>query len=147
MAIKLPVHLQASLPDLGEELGRLRLCSAEVQQVMERSLASHGQITPLVVRERHRGYEVIDGFKRLRAARTLGWPALWVHVADVRGAQAKVQILHSNRREGLTEIEEAWSIHALHREDGLTQPEIGRLLGHHKSWVNRRLLLAEALSE
>lgn len=147
VAIKLPVHLQASLPDLGEELGRLRLCSAEVQQVMERSLASHGQITPLVVRERHRGYEVIDGFKRLRAARTLGWPALWVHVADVRGAQAKVQILHSNRREGLTEIEEAWIIHALHREDGLTQPEIGRLLGHHKSWVNRRLLLAEALSE
>lgn len=109
--------------------------------------ASHGQITPLVVRERLRGYEVIDGFKRLRAARTLGWTALWVHVADVRGAQAKVQILHSNRREGLTEIEEAWIIHALHREDGLTQPEIGRLLGHHKSWVNRRLLLAEALSE
>lgn len=50
-----------------------------------------------MVRERHRGYELIDGFKRPRAARTLGWPALWVHVADVRGAQAKVQILHSNR--------------------------------------------------
>jgi len=30
VAIKLPVHLQASLPDLGEELGRLRLCNAEV---------------------------------------------------------------------------------------------------------------------
>ncbi len=58
-----------------------------------------------------------------------------------------MQIVHSNRREGLTEIEEAWIIHALHREDGLSQPEIGRLLGHHKSWVNRRLLLAEALSE
>lgn len=147
MAIKLPVHLQAALSDLGEELGHLRLCSAEVQQVMERSLASHGQITPLVVRERHRGYEVIDGFKRLRAARALKWSELWVHVTDVRGAQAKVQIVHSNRREGLTEIEEAWIIHALHREDGLSQPEIGRLLGHHKSWVNRRLLLAEALSE
>lgn len=147
VAIKLPVHLQAALSDLGEELGHLRLCNAEVQQVMERSLASHGQITPLVVRERHSGYEVIDGFKRLRAARALKWNELWVHVADVRGAQAKVQIVHSNRREGLTEIEEAWIIHALHREDGLSQPEIGRLLGHHKSWVNRRLLLAEALSE
>ncbi|WP_293275761.1 ParB N-terminal domain-containing protein [Nannocystis sp.] len=67
---------------------------------MERSLASHGQITPLVVRERHSGYEVIDGFKRLRAARALKWNELWVHVADVRGAQAKVQIVHSNRREG-----------------------------------------------
>lgn len=147
MAIKLPVHLQAALTDLGEGLGHLRLCSAEVQQTMERSLASHGQITPLVVCERPRGYEVIDGFKRLRAARALNWDALWVHVADVRGAAAKVQIVHSNRRESLTEIEEAWIIRALHREDGLSQPEIGRLLGHHKSWVNRRLLLAEALSE
>lgn len=36
---------------------------------------------------------------------------------------------------------------ALHREDGLSQPELGRLMGHDKSWVNRRLLLAEALSE
>ena len=49
VAIKLPIHLQAALPDLGEGLGHLRLCSAEVQQAMERSLASHGQITPLVV--------------------------------------------------------------------------------------------------
>jgi ParB/RepB/Spo0J family partition protein len=147
VAIKLPTHLQAALPDLGEGLGHLRLCNAEVQQAMERSLASHGQITPLVVCERARGYEVIDGFKRLRAVRALRWDALWVHVADVRGAAAKVQIVHSNRRESLTEIEEAWIIRALHREDGLSQPEIGRLLGHHKSWVNRRLLLAETLSE
>lgn len=147
MSIKLPTHLQAALADLGEGLCHLRLCNAEGQQAMERSLASHGQITPLVVCERPRGFEVIDGFKRLRAARALRWDALWVHVADVRGAAAKVQIVHSNRRESLTEIEEAWIIRALHREDGLSQPEIGRLLGHHKSWVNRRLLLAEALSE
>src|SRR5690606_38108614 len=36
---------------------------------------------------------------------------------------------------------------ALYREDGLSQPEIGRLMGHDKSWVNRRLALAEALSD
>ncbi len=28
-----------------------------------------------------------------------------------------MQIVHSNRRESLTEIEEAWIIRALHRED------------------------------
>ncbi len=110
-----------ALPDLGEGLGHLRLCSAEVQEAMERSLASHGQITPLVVCERPRGWEVIDGFKRLRAARALRWEALWVHAVEVRGAQAKVQIVHSNRRESLTEIEEAWIIRALHREDGLVR--------------------------
>lgn len=36
---------------------------------------------------------------------------------------------------------------SLYREDGLMQPEIGVLLGRHKSWVSRRLSLIERLSE
>jgi hypothetical protein len=36
---------------------------------------------------------------------------------------------------------------SLYREDGLTQTEIGVLLGRHKSWVSRRISLTERLSE
>ena len=38
-------------------------------------------------------------------------------------------------------------IRSLHRDDGLTQVEIGALLGRHKSWVCRRLSLVEHLSD
>jgi hypothetical protein len=43
------------------------------------------------------------------------------------------------------ELEEAWIVHALVREDGLSQVEVAELLGHHKSWVSRRLALLERL--
>ena len=35
---------------------------------------------------------------------------------------------------------------SLYREDGLTLPEIARLMQRHKSWVWRRLMLVEALT-
>ena len=44
------------------------------------------------------------------------------------------------------ELEEAWIVQALVREDGLTQVEAAHLLGQHKSWVCRRLALLERLS-
>ena len=114
---------------------------------MERSLMMVGQITPLVVHASGHGYEVLDGFKRLRAARSLKWSCLWVQVMRLGAVQAKLHLCQSNRAGGLTEIEEAWVVRSLYREDGLTQPEIGRLMVRNKSWVNRRLLLAEALGE
>ncbi len=44
-------------------------------------------------------------------------------------------------------MEEAWIVHALVREDGLSQIEAAELLGRHKSWVCRRLALIEKLAE
>ncbi len=44
------------------------------------------------------------------------------------------------------EWEEAWIVHALVREDGMTQVEVAELLGRHKSWVCRRLALVEKLT-
>lgn len=147
MATDFPVYMKADLGELHEELGRLRLCDTAALQAMERSLVTVGQISPLVVREAARGHEVLDGFKRLRAARALKWGCLWVQVMRVTAVQAKLHLCQSNRAGGLTEIEEAWVVYALYREDGLTQPEIGRLMGRSKSWVNRRLWLAGALSD
>jgi hypothetical protein len=52
-----------------------------------------------------------------------------------------------NRDRGpVRELEEAWIVQALVREDGLTQVEAAHLLGRHKSWVCRRLALLEKLS-
>lgn len=147
MNASLPSYTTAGLDELGENLGRLRLCDPAAQHRMERSLLDHGQLSPLIVRERGRGLEVLDGFKRLRAARSLQWSELQVAIVRTGEAQAKLQLVHSNRAGALSAIEEAWVVRALHREDGLSQPEIGRLMGHDKSWVNRRLALAEALSD
>jgi len=133
---------------LGERLGALRLCEAEALSAMRHSLERHGQLAAVVVfavaRDR---LEVIDGFKRLRAARALGWGELRAHVLAVDVVHAKLALGALHERRGLTELEEGWLVRSLYREDQLDQPTIGRLLGRHKSWVCRRLLLAEVLDD
>jgi ParB-like chromosome segregation protein Spo0J len=65
---------------------------------------------------------------------------------DERSAKAAAFTLNQmNRRP--QEWEEAWLVHALVREDGLSQIEVAELLGRHKSWVCRRLTLVEKLAE
>jgi hypothetical protein len=63
---------------------------------------------------------------------------------DERSAKAAVYALNCVGRQP-QELEEAWIVQALVREDGLSQVETAELLGHHKSWVCRRLALLEKL--
>jgi ParB-like chromosome segregation protein Spo0J len=133
---------------LRERLVGLRLLGEGGVEHMRQSLRRHGQLCALAAfRAEDDGIEVVDGFKRLRAARELGWRALRVRVmpGDVVAATAALAAL--NEGHGLTELEEAWLCRALYREHGLGQPEIGRLLGRHKSWVCRRITLAQSLHE
>ena len=134
-----------ALAQLSESLRGLRLCSPGERQSLERSLARLGQLSPLLVFRHGDTLEVIDGFKRLGAARSLGWAQLSIARLDVTMTGAKVRLWQSNAGTGLSEMEEGWLVQSLHREDKLTQPQIGQLFGRHKSWVNRRLLLVESL--
>jgi ParB-like chromosome segregation protein Spo0J len=134
------------LDGLGESLGLLRLRSPAALREIQQSLVRHGQMSAVMVYAAADGQvEIVDGFKRLHAARELGWPALRVRVLELEPVQAKAAIGVLNRPAGLTEVEEGWLVRSLYREDGLTQPQIGQLLSRHKSWVCRRLMLAEGL--
>jgi ParB/RepB/Spo0J family partition protein len=133
------------LCSLGARLGALRLCSPEEYSAIKTSLACHGQLVAVVVFELAGQLEVLDGLKRLRAARELDWDKLRVERCELDGVQAKISLLALHRASGLTELEEAWVVRALCREDGLSQVAIAKQLGRDKSWVCRRLMLAEAL--
>lgn len=114
---------------------------------MVRSIKRYGQITPVIVCLRDGSPELIDGFKRLAAARALQQrKGLVARLVEADDRAAKVAIYALNRGGGCTcELEEAWIIHALVREDCMTQIEVAELLGRHKSWVCRRLALLEKL--
>jgi ParB/RepB/Spo0J family partition protein len=133
------------LAELGDGLSALRLCEASALEAMGRSLTRHGQLDALSVFLVAGQLEILDGFKRVRAARALGWRTLRARVADVDRTEAKILLVALHDRRGLTELEEAWLIRSLYRDDGLSQPAIAARLGRHKSWVFRRLMLVEAL--
>lgn len=124
-----------------------RLACPEAEAAMTRSLDRYGQLSPVVACLEKGTLQIIDGFKRLSAARrvpVLGRLRTRVFEGDER--TAKAAILGLNRVAGRTrDLEEAWIVHALVREDGLSQKDVAALLGCHKSWVCRRLALLERL--
>lgn len=136
-----PIEIAA----LGERLSALRLCEATAVTAVRRSLEQHGQLSALTLFAAGDGLEIIDGFKRVRAARSLGWPTLSARIDDVGSIDAKLRLRELHDRRGLTELEEAWLVRSLHREDRVSLPEIARRMGRHRSWVWRRLMLVESL--
>ena len=139
-----PVALSA----LGQDYRRYRLADPVGEGAMAGSLRRWGQLSPVVACARGQQLELLDGFKRVTAAVQVGWPTLSVRVLAVDERMAKAAILGLNRgQRPVRELEEAWIVQALVREDGLTQVEAAHLLGQHKSWVCRRLALLEKLSD
>ena len=134
---------------IGERYRRYRLPDVPAEAAMAGSMARYGQLSPLAVCLREEGPEVLDGFKRLAAARSLpGVSSLQARLWDVDERAAKAMILALNGTgRGMRELEEAWIVQALVREDGLSQVQVGELLERHKSWVSRRLALLERLAE
>lgn len=130
---------------LGERLASLRLCDAAALAAVRRSLERHGQLGALTLFVQGDGLEILDGFKRVRAARALGWSTLLARVDDVGVVEAKLRLCELHDGQRLTELEEAWLVRSLYRDDGLRQSEIARRMRRHKSWVCRRLMLVESL--
>lgn len=135
------------LEQLGQRLSPLRLCQPSADERMRRSLEWRGQLTAVTAFDDGGQLQLVDGFKRWRAAGRLGWSELRVVVLALEEAAAMAVMVALHEHGGLSELEEGWIVRALYREHGLSQGAVGRLMSRHKSWVSRRLLLVEGLDE
>jgi ParB-like chromosome segregation protein Spo0J len=112
------------------------------------SLRQFGQIFPVVVVALAERYELVDGFKRIRALKHLGYERVKAKVVALGVHALKAAMIDLNRKKGaISDLEEGMVVHSLCREDGLSQVEVAVLLGRHKSWVCRRLSLIERLCD
>ena len=115
---------------LGERYRRYRLSDPAAEEAMARSLRQYGQSSPVVVCERDGRPELLDGFKRRAAALVVPLRTLSVRVVEADEATAKAAIYGLNRPGSQpSELEEAWIVHALVREDGLSASAGGRAVG------------------
>ena len=132
---------------MGERYGALRIVNPRANDAMVKSMKKYGQLSPVTCVITGGAYEIIDGFKRLRACRHIGNKTLKTRVLETTERVSKAAIIQLNRGRSISELEEAMVLCSLYREDGLTQVEIAVLLGRHKSWVSRRISLIERLHE
>ena len=145
-----PVGEERRLPlaCFGEMYRRYRLPDEAAEGAMARSMGRYGQLSASIICLRDQRVEMVDGFKRLAGASRLGWSCLSARRMDFddRAAKAAVYGLNQASRP-MRELEEAWIVRALVREDGLSQLEVAEMMGRHTSWVCRRLAFLERLAE
>ena len=139
---------EIGVSEIAERYGVFRIVNPRADAAMVKSIQKYGQISPVVCVRAEGGYQMIDGFKRLRACRRLDKTTLRAKTMEVSGRVCKAAIIQLNLSgRSISEMEEALVLQSLYREDGLTQVEIAALLGRDKSWVSRRISLIERLSE
>lgn len=122
----------------------VRTPTASAVNKMALSLKARGQITPIVITPDPP--TMVDGFKRIQAAPSLGMDRLKAIALHVEPVQAKAMMYLMNSSQTFSLIQEAMLVRELVHDDGLTQTEAARILEKHKSWVNRRLLMIYRLA-
>ena len=108
------------------------------------SLKAKGQLTPVLVRPMGEDFELVHGERRWRAAKLAGLPTLRAEVRELSDAEAfGLSLIENIQRAELTPIEEAEAYKVLLTE-GMTQGEVGALIGKTQSYVAQKLRLLRA---
>ncbi|MGI8619492.1 MAG: ParB/RepB/Spo0J family partition protein [Gemmatimonadaceae bacterium] len=113
---------------------------------LQLSLSTHGMLQPVTVRtsQAGRGYELIAGERRFRAATALGWKEIPALVKDVDDSTLLALALIENlQRADLNPIEEAEGYKRLVADFGMTQAQVADLVGKNRSTIANLLRLLE----
>lgn len=109
------------------------------------SIARHGLLQPIAVREHESGfYRIIAGERRWRAAKMAGLielPAIIYDMDDKKAAE--LALIENLQREDLNPIEEALAFRTLIRDFGMTQEDTASQIGKSRSAIANSLRLLD----
>lgn len=121
----------------------------EELQALSESIALHGIIQPLTVREMPNGYyQIIAGERRWRAARMANLQEVPVVVLDADDKKAmELALIENLQRQDLNPVEEALGYRSLMEDYGLTQEEAAGRVGKSRPTVTNALRLLNLCPE
>lgn len=111
------------------------------------SIATHGVIQPLIVREKQgseSGYEIIAGERRYRASKLAGLsevPCIVMEADELAAAQ--LALIENIQRENLNPYEEARAYRTLMDDFGLSQEEMAKQVGKSRPAIANSLRLLD----
>ena len=115
----------------------------EELQALAESIATHGVVQPLTVREVAGGYyQIIAGERRWRASRLAGLteiPAVIIEADDKKTME--LALIENLQRQDLNPLEEALGYQSLISDHGLTQDEVAKQVGKSRPAVTNTLRL------
>ena len=126
---------------------RVRFSRAGLEELAE-SVAQHGILQPLSVRQVGGRYQLISGERRLRAARMVGLAAVPCILVDASDTESALLALVENlQRRDLDFLEEAAALRRLIVQHGLSQEEAAQKVGKSQSAVANKLRLLKLSPE
>lgn len=109
---------------------------ADAIEELKDSILEYGIIQPLIARKSIKGYEIVVGERRFRAAKEAGLEKVPVVVKDLTDEKMmEIALLENLQREDLTPIEEAQAYANLIKELKLTQDDLSKRLGKSRSHI------------
>ncbi|KMK95614.1 ParB/RepB/Spo0J family partition protein [Rossellomorea marisflavi] len=109
---------------------------------LKASIQEHGILQPIIVRKSIKGYEIVVGERRYRAAKAADLKTVPVVVRELDEKQMmELAVLENLQREDLTPIEEAAAYQMLMEKLGITQEELAKRLGKSRPHIANHIRL------
>jgi ParB family chromosome partitioning protein len=115
---------------------------------LAKSIEAHGVIQPIMVRPAGKGYEIVAGERRWRAARRAALKQIPCIIRELSEEQNMlVSIIENMQREDLNPMEEAAALDQMITTFGLTQEEVSRSVGKSRPYITNALRLLKLPGE
>lgn len=112
----------------------------ETLQELAASIKEHGIIEPIIVKKSIKGYELVAGERRTKAAKIAGLEKIPAIVKDFNDQEMmEIALLENIQREDLDPIEEANAYQKIIELSGMTQEEFAKKFGKSRSHVTNML--------
>ncbi|MGD6819012.1 ParB/RepB/Spo0J family partition protein [Metabacillus sp. 84] len=114
----------------------------EAIEELKESILHYGILQPIIVRKSIKGYEIVAGERRFRAAKLAGFKTVPAVVRELDDRKMmELGLLENLQREDLTPVEEARAYQSLLEELKITQEELAKRLGKSRPHIANHLRL------
>ena len=110
---------------------------------LSKSIKEKGVITPITIRESNRGYEIIAGERRWRAAKKAKLKSIPSYILNIgdEAEMMEVALIENIQREDLNPIEEAEGYAVLNSKYSLSHDGIAKTIGKKRTTISNALRL------
>lgn len=141
--------MQIDLHRLSLDFAATRIANIPAVRQLADSIRERGQLVPCIAtgNPENGPLVLIDGYRRVSALRRVGTDTALVQCWSCAVGQAVIQLLVQSRSRQFDPIEEALLLRELIDAHGLSQREAALRCARDVSWVQRRLVLLDALPQ
>tara|TARA_B100000029_G_C17608680_1_gene968465 strand:+ start:11840 stop:12715 length:876 start_codon:yes stop_codon:yes gene_type:complete len=109
------------------------------------SISDKGILQPITVRKLNKGYELVAGERRLRAAKKAGLKNMPAYILDVNNDADMVEmaLIENIQREDLNVVEEAEAYSQLNKRYKLSHADIGKAVGKSRTSISNIIRLLQ----